>query len=86
MAPIEVVIVSAPACDLCRHAQDVLHEVGPYHPVRVRTVAVDSAEGRRLVTAHRPAMFPLVLIDGERFSVGRLSRGKLTKLLDSKAA
>jgi hypothetical protein len=31
-------------------------------------------------------MFPVVLVDGALFSVGRLPRGKLRKLLEARAA
>jgi len=42
-------------------------------------------EGMLLVQRHRPAMPPAVLIDGTLFSVGRLPRKKLRKLLEKVA-
>jgi glutaredoxin 2 len=48
-------------------------------------VSVGSAYGKALQAAHRPAMFPLVLIDGKRFSVGRLPRRKLDRALSKRA-
>ena len=82
----EVVVVSAPACHLCADAQAALAELATDHPLDVRVVEAASDEGRRIVTAHRPGMFPIVLVDGALFSVGRLPRGKLRRLLEAKVA
>jgi hypothetical protein len=51
----------------------------------VRVVALESDEGLLLTAKHRPAMNPLVLIDGRFFSAGRLPRKKLTALLEQVA-
>jgi hypothetical protein len=51
----------------------------------VERVEADSDRGRSLVSQHRPAMFPLILVDGVFFSVGRLPRGKLRALLSLRA-
>ena len=77
--PVEAVVVTSPGCHLCEDAFEVLHDAGP--AVVVRTVDIRSDEGRALVERHRPALTPLVLVDGAPFSVGRLPRGKLRKLL-----
>lgn len=86
MEPLDVLVVAAPACHLCTDAQDTLADLAGKHPLRVRTVEVGSPEGRAAVAAHRPSMFPLVVVDGEPFSFGRLPRGKLRRLLDTRAA
>jgi hypothetical protein len=49
-------------------------------------VDIRSPEGLALVQTHRPVMNPLVLLDGEFFSSGRLSRGKLRKALAERCA
>jgi glutaredoxin len=86
MTPIEVVVVSAPACHLCADAQTALAEMAHRYALNVRAVEASSEEGRRVVAEHRPAMFPMVLVDGAVFSVGRLPRGKLRKLIEARAA
>lgn len=77
--PVEAIVVTSPACHLCEDALDVLSDAAP--AVVVRTVDIRSDEGRALIERHRPALTPLVLVDGAPFSVGRLSRGKLHQLL-----
>ncbi|HET8660866.1 MAG TPA: hypothetical protein VFM55_17920 [Micromonosporaceae bacterium] len=72
-----VTLVHGPACHLCLDAQAALAELGRELPIRVDLVAAGSDAGRALVGAHRPAMFPLVLVDGVFLSAGRLPRGKL---------
>lgn len=77
-----VTVVHAPACHFCDDAEDALSELSGRYVIDVRRIEVDSPEGRALVAHHRPAMNPLVLVDGQFFSAGRLPRKKLAKLLD----
>ena len=86
MKPLEVLVVSAPGCHLCADAETALEEIGSHHPLDVRVVDASSDDGRSVVAEHRPGMFPVVLVDGVLFSVGRLPRGKLRKQLEARAA
>lgn len=76
-----ITLVHAPGCHYCADARDVLAELEREFTLRVDLVEAGSDTGRELVGAHRPAMFPLVLVDGARFSEGRLPRRKLCALL-----
>ncbi|MBB1509579.1 glutaredoxin [Tessaracoccus sp. MC1756] len=76
----EVVLVTATACHFCDDAHARLHELQEVGLLRLRTVAADSDEGAALIAAHRPAMFPLTLVEGQRFHDGRIPRGKLARL------
>jgi hypothetical protein len=80
--PVEVVVVRSPACHLCEDATEALGELGREFPLRVRIVDMESPDGRVIVTEHRPALFPAVVIEGELFSAGRLPRKKLRRLLE----
>lgn len=86
MTPPDVLVVSAPACHLCADAETALAELTHSYALNVRTIEASSDEGRRVVAEHRPALFPVVLVDGAVFSVGRLPRGKLRKVLEARAA
>ncbi|NMR21571.1 glutaredoxin [Cellulomonas fimi] len=83
--PLVVTVVRAPACHFCADAEQVLGELGRDYPLTVRTLEVASPEGRNLVAEHRAAMAPLVLLDGQYFSSGRLPRKKLLKELQARA-
>jgi glutaredoxin len=83
--PVEVVVVSSPGCHLCTDAQATLAELSSDYLLDVRAVEAASEEGRAIVAAHRPSMFPVVLVGGSVFAVGRLSRGKLRRVLDRRA-
>jgi hypothetical protein len=76
-----ITLVHTPACHLCADAQAALAELGRHVPIQVDLVAANSEAGQALVGAHRPGMFPLVLVDGVFFSAGRLPRRKLHALL-----
>lgn len=80
-----VTLVHSPACHFCDDASVALADLATKHPIDVTTVALESDEGAALVARHRPAMNPLVLVDGEFFSSGRLPRKKLLRLLARKA-
>ncbi len=77
-----VTVVHAPACHFCADAEAGLVELAARFALDVRVVGIESPEGLRLVAVHRPAMNPLVLVDGEYFSSGRLPRKKLARLLE----
>ena len=77
-----VTVVHAPACHYCQDAQDALRELATGVDLDVRVVELESAQGADLVARHRPAMNPLVLVDGQYFSSGRLPRKKLRALLE----
>lgn len=76
-----VTVVHTPACHFCADAQAALTELGAEFPIRVELVEAASERGDALVRTHRPAMYPLVLVDGRFFSQGRLPRRKLRALL-----
>lgn len=83
---VPVTMVTAPGCHLCDDARDALDELGTAYALEVSVLDARSPEGGELLRAHRAAMNPLVLVDGELFSSGRLPRGKLRALLDGRTA
>ncbi|HEX7805706.1 MAG TPA: glutaredoxin [Cellulomonas sp.] len=85
-SPIPVTVVHAEACHYCDEAERELAALAEQFALAVRVVPLDSVEGRGLVDLHRPAMNPLVLVDGAYFSSGRLPRKKLTRLLTAGAS
>jgi len=79
-----ITIVHTAACHFCADARAGLAELGREHPLRVDYVEATTQAGLALLARHRVPMFPLVLVDGEFFSHGRLPRGKLRRLLDAR--
>ena len=82
----QVTLVTSPACHFCEDASVALEELARDHPLDVTTVPLGSEAGAALVAEHRPAMNPLVLLDGEFFSSGRLPRKKLVRALERRDA
>lgn len=76
-----VTLLAAEACHLCEDAHTELLDRVARGQVILDLVSLDSPQGQALVAHHRPALFPLVLIDGHLFSAGRLPRRKLDRLL-----
>lgn len=83
--PPVVTVVHAPGCHYCDDAERVLADLAVQVPLDVRLVPSTSVAGLQLVAAHRPAMYPLVLVDGEFLSAGRLSPRRLRTVLTSRA-
>jgi hypothetical protein len=81
-----ITLVRAAACHFCADAQVALADLQRDFPIEVDVVETDSETGAVLVAAHRPATFPLVLVDGAFFSAGRLPRRKLRTLLTARLA
>lgn len=80
-APIDIVLVGAPACHYCDDAQALLDELGARVKMSVRKVELHSDEGRALAVAHRIPFPPLLLVNGAYFGHGRISQRKLEKHL-----
>ncbi|MHB1509325.1 MAG: thioredoxin domain-containing protein [Acidimicrobiales bacterium] len=83
---VRITVLTAPACDLCRHANAVLARVGEDHDLEVVELSTETERGRRLMVEHRVAFPPGVLIDGAAFSYGRLSERKLRRELEARGA
>jgi glutaredoxin len=81
-----ITLVVSSGCHFCRDAQDALEEIGHDFPIQVTTIDLRSPQGLRLAQQFRASMSPLVLVDGQFLSAGRLPRGKLRALLSARAA
>jgi hypothetical protein len=77
-----VTLVHTANCHLCSEAIAALTALEAEDRLRLRLLRSDSAEGKRLLELHRPALFPLVTIDDDFFSAGRLPRRKLGRRLE----
>src|SRR5512139_3257861 len=80
---ITITIVNAPGCHYCQDAEEALGRFAEAYPIEVRRLDINSKPGQELIVEHRAGMNPLILVDGEYFSCGRLPRGKLGRLLES---
>lgn len=78
----EILLVSVPGCHFCRDARGVLIEFASEFGFELREIDARSAEGGGVVELYRPAMWPVVLVDGRPFSFGRLPAIKLRRLLE----
>ena len=81
---VRVTVVESEACHFCVDAKQVLAEFAGRYPLEVRTVDARAVDGQVLMTRHRAPMSPLVLLDGDYFSSGRLPRRKLEKVLQAR--
>lgn len=80
---LSVTVVTAPGCHLCDDAHDTLEGLArDGAPLEVSLVDAASPAGMALISWHRPALNPLVLVDGAYFSSGRLPRRKLQALIE----
>jgi hypothetical protein len=79
--PIVVTLVDAPACHLCGDAKSTLAVLAQSYSIVLDVLPIGSERGRRLMNRHRSPMSPLVLLDGQYFSAGRLPRSKLERRL-----
>lgn len=74
---VHVTVVTAPGCHFCEDARTVLERLRQDGaPIALEVIEATSEVGMRLLAAHRPAMNPLVLVEGDYFSAGRFPRRK----------
>lgn len=84
--PVVVTLVEAPACHLCDHAKSTLAVLAQSYPMTIYVLSIGSMQGGALMARHRAPMSPLVLLDGQYFSSGRLPRRKLERRLEKARA
>lgn len=80
----EITLVQSRGCHLCADARAAIEDLSARFAIVLTTIDARSAEGVALVVRHRPALQPLVLLDGEMFSAGRLPRRKLERQLSER--
>jgi glutaredoxin len=80
LAPTVTLLVTT-GCHFCEDARDELTTRADRGDLKLNVVSIESEQGRALQATHRPSMFPLVLLDGQPFSIGRLPRKKLDHAL-----
>ena len=73
-------------CGLCDHAKEVLHRVAADYPLDVRVVDLASRGGQALAVQGGILFPPGVFLDGQPFSYGRVSEGKLRRELARRGA
>lgn len=76
-----LVLVTTPACSLCDDAKALLSRLRSEFALAVTEVPLDSEDGRALVRRSGALFPPVVVLDGEPFSYGRLSERRLRKAL-----
>ena len=69
-------------CVYCDHAKQVLDRIAADYPLAVQSVSLESPQGDALARSVGAVFAPVVLVDCELFSCGRLSERKLRRHLD----
>lgn len=77
----EAILLTKRDCGLCDHAKDVLARVSAEHPLYVKEISLETEEGRVLGLRAGAPFPPVLLLDGQPFSYGRLSERRLRKAL-----
>jgi len=76
-----VILVTAPACHLCDRARRVVARLESARPLAVSEVQWRSPEGQELVRRDGVPFPPALYIDGVLAGYGRLSEGRLRRVL-----
>lgn len=77
----EVVLLTKEDCHFCEQAKEVLTRLRGEYNLRVREVTLESKEGQSLAQQSAAPFPPVVFLNGETFSYGRLSERRLRKAL-----
>lgn len=82
MRQLPVTLLTQANCSLCDHAKDLLSRLAAEYPLAVSVLDLDSPEGWALASRGGILFPPGLFLDGEAFSYGRLSEGKLRRELE----
>lgn len=81
----DVVLVTSPGCHFCDEALHLTEGLAETYPLRIATIPLSSDQGRSLLVRHRVPFPPILMIDGEFFGYGRISRRRLEAYLGTRA-
>lgn len=76
-----IIVVGSVGCHFCADADTAIAELAQQFPLDVVHVPMAGGTGMGLMQEHGAGMSPLVLLDGQFVSAGRLSRGRLRSML-----
>ena len=79
-------LVTAPSCHLCERGRLVSSSIAAEYGLELEEVDWFSPEGERLVRSGAPAFPPALFLDADLQQYGRLSEGRLRRLLGRPAA
>jgi glutaredoxin len=81
---ITVQLVSTPGCTHCEGVRKVLNEVKSKYPeMEIKELDATSPDGLELVMKHGILASPGVIVNGELFATGGISKESFIKKLDS---
>ena len=78
-----VAIVDSVGCHFCADAEAAITELTTEYAIDVTHIPMSSPQGMDLMQSHGAGMSPLVLLDGQFVSSGRLPRGRIRTMLDA---
>jgi glutaredoxin len=78
-----ITVVESIGCHFCADAESAIAELASQYAIVVTHIPMSSPQGMDLMQRHGAGMSPLVLLDGQFVSSGRLPRGRIRRMLDS---
>ena len=82
MTPATATLLTKEDCAYCDQAKQVLDRIAADYPLAVQCLNLESPQGEALARRVGALFAPVVLIDDELFSCGRLSERRLRRHLD----
>lgn len=76
-----ITLITSSGCHFCEDAHVALATLADQGSIALTVIDAETPDGESLIRLHRPALFPLVLLEGDFFSAGRLPRRKLAATL-----
>jgi glutaredoxin len=76
---LDVTLLTQRECGFCDQAKDVLARLEAEFPLKVRTVGLESPDGRALAERLGVLFAPGIVVDGELVAFGRLSERRLRR-------
>lgn len=80
-SPITVTLLTQAECGFCEDAKQLIRRLANEYPLQLRTIDIDSPEGRHCAEKGGILFPPGILVEGEPFSYGRPSERKLRQTL-----
>ena len=74
-------MITSSGCHFREDAHVALATLADQGSIALTVIDAETPDGESLIGRHRPALFPLVLLDDDFFSAGRLPRRKLAATL-----
>ena len=86
MASLDILILTQKNCAFCEVAKKLFDQLAREYPLAISTLGLETRDGQEMARQGSVLFSPGIFIDGDAFSYGRPSEGKIRREIERRFA